>query len=108
MNFKIKTSKKDDTIIVSIVGNIMGVDVARIHEKIESIKKSHAGRIAIDLEETSFIDSHGLGVLIFAWKAMEQENRDLVLVSASKYVEDMLKSTNLHKVITIIDSVDKL
>lgn len=108
MSLKMKTHRHGRARILKITGDITGQDAAKIHGKLESLTKSHKGPVAVDLSETTFIDSHGLGVLIYIWKRLEDSQRELVFLNPAPFVEEMLTSTKLDRVFKVASSVDDL
>jgi anti-sigma B factor antagonist len=60
-------------------------------------------RLVVDLADTEFIDSTGLGVLIRALKRLRHRGGDLVLRSPRPNARKVLKITSLDRVIKIVD-----
>ena len=103
-----KRQRRGHARILKITGNITGQDAAKIHTRLQSLTKSHKGPVAVDLSETTFIDSHGLGVLIYIWKRLEDSQRELVFLNPAPFVREMLASTKLDRVFKVASSVDEL
>jgi anti-sigma B factor antagonist len=66
---------------------------------LEQILASGVERVVIDLENTSFIDSSGLGALIAALKKARQAGGDLRIAAPSEQVRMVLNLTNLDRVL---------
>jgi len=64
--------------------------------------------VVVDLSETTFIDSHGLGVFVYSWRLLETEQRSLVFVKPQGFIMTMFQSTNLDRVFKIVDSIEDL
>ena len=108
MSFKLKIKKTDRAIILVLSGDITGSSVGKISAKLESIQKIYEGTIAIDLSETTFIDSHGLGVFVFFYRRLSEVNRKLVFLKPSDFILDLFSGSNLVKIFTIVNSEDDL
>jgi anti-sigma B factor antagonist len=108
MSFKLKIKKTDRAVILVLSGDITGGSVGKISAKLESIQKIHEGTIAIDLSETTFIDSHGLGVFVFFYRRFSEVNRKLVFLKPSDFILDLFSGSNLVKIFTIVNSEDDL
>ncbi len=108
MSLKLKMKKHNDIPILVLSGDAVGQDVSKVAEKIESLIKSGAMKIAIDCEELDSIDSHGLGMFVFSWKLMEAQKRKLVFLSPSEFIRNLFEGANLHRVFTIVASVEEL
>ncbi|MEO5851861.1 MAG: STAS domain-containing protein [Nocardioides sp.] len=59
-----------------------------------------ASRIVIDLSDTSFVDSSGLGALVGGLKSARQAGGDLRIAGAAEQVRTVLALTNLDRVLT--------
>lgn len=62
--------------------------------------------IIIDLKETLFIDSSGLGVLVSGYKNASILHGSLKLSSLQSQVKSMFELTRLHRVFDIFVTVD--
>lgn len=63
-------------------------------------------RIVVDLAETTFLDSSGLGALIAGLKSARQQGGDLRIARPSAPVVMVLQMTNMDKVLRARDDVD--
>lgn len=73
------------------------LDVATAHavgERLTSLMGEHR-RIDLDLSELSFIDSTGLGVLVRATEAADQDGADLTIGALSEAVLRVVELTGL-------------
>ena len=108
MALKIKIKKHNDVPVVQIIGEAVGQDVVKISKKLESFLTSGDPKIAIDLSETTVVDSYGLGVFVFSWKQFTGQNRQLIFINPQGFVRDLFEGTNLDKVLKISESIDTL
>jgi len=108
MSFKVRIKKHNDLDVIELDGDVSGRDVGKIHEKLESIWNPAATRLGVDLSNVVFIDSHGLGMLIYIWKTLEGRGCELVFIAPGPFVKEMLASTNLQNLIRIVDSADRV
>jgi anti-anti-sigma factor len=108
MGLKIKNKKHGAIPVLQVEGDAIGREVMKISKKLESYLKSEEPVIAIDLSETTVIDSYGLGILIFSWKQFATQGRKLVFVNPQGFIKDLFDGTNLTKVVTIVDSIEAL
>ncbi|MEY3760254.1 MAG: hypothetical protein RIR39_1745 [Pseudomonadota bacterium] len=58
------------------------------------------GKLVIDMEKVSFIDSSACAVLISAFKGMQLKSGRLVLVTSSE-VQSLIELTRLHTIFEI-------
>jgi anti-sigma B factor antagonist len=108
MSLKVKVRKKGGFVIVGIEGSVSGTDVPRLQHKLDEAAKSEGDRIAVDLSETTFIDSHGLGMLIFEWKQLQAGKQDLTLICPAGFIRDILVNSNLQKIVRVVETEEGL
>lgn len=103
MSLKLKVRKVNSTPVLEVSGEITGDNVAKIIARLESLRNGGSKMIAVDLEETTFIDSHGLGAFVYSWRLLEEENRQLVFINPQGFVNNMFSGTNLDKIFKVIE-----
>ena len=108
MNFKLRLRKAGTTPILMIFGDVTGGNVGKITVKLESMLKASSEKVAIDLSKTTFIDSHGLGVFVFFFRRLSDENRQLIFLKPSEFIKDLFSGSNLDKIFTILDDEETL
>ena len=108
MNYRIKTKKEKNYLLLKISGNITSSNIHILAKKLDSLKKSKYNTFVIDLSETNYIDSHGLGVLVYSWKMMEKINKSLAFLNPREFVRNIFIGTNLDNMLRVIDTVEEL
>ena len=64
MELSVTTSRQDDVSVVTVAGEVDVYTAAQLRSVLdEEIGAGHA-RLVVDLDEVSFLDSTGLGVLV--------------------------------------------
>jgi anti-sigma B factor antagonist len=63
--------------------------------------------LVLDLTEVEFMDSSGLGVLVGAHQQAAVQGSSLILAGLHPRVAKILRITKLHKVFTVVESVDE-
>jgi len=64
--------------------------------------------IELDLSQTVFLDSHGLGALIALRNMMSRRKGVVRLLNPSRLVEQVLELTRLHRVLDIVKCEESL
>lgn len=108
MSCKIKTRKYKSLPVIQLEGEITAIDAPVISKKIESVAKKKASSIIVDLTNTSFIDSYGLGVFIYSWKKLKENNCELIFLNPQDFIKNIFHGTNLGNVFKTIDSLELL
>jgi anti-anti-sigma factor len=106
MNKKIVS---DEVPVIELTGRIIDGDVKIFQKKLDHFYNEMCPRIILDVTHATFIDSHGLGTIVYYHTLMQKEQRELVIVNANKnseaYLNNLFELTNLSKVLNIIDKV---
>jgi anti-sigma B factor antagonist len=104
MQLKLATRMKDGILVVDCIGRIVfGEESSLIRE---TIKKSLAetNRIVLNLGETSYIDSGGLGTLVGLRTSAQNAGGTIKLTNLTKRVGDLLQVTKLLTVFDVYNS----
>lgn len=91
---KLETETTSDEVIVRCIGKMIygNCEALRstVHELVPESK-----RLVLDLKETSYLDSFGLGVLVSVYLTAKRQQRQLKLVNVNQQAQQLLRITNL-------------
>ncbi|MBN1983541.1 MAG: STAS domain-containing protein [Chitinivibrionales bacterium] len=99
----IKTKNLQTSQTIQLKGVITAKTVPILSKTIQRLLKKECHTIIMDLSEIEYIDSHGLGVFVYAWKALDEQNKKLLFFCPKGAAHDILTTTNLHKIIPLIE-----
>jgi anti-sigma B factor antagonist len=100
--FAVEVTRGDAEVVLAVRGEIDLVTAPTLWESLaDAIPDTK--RLVVDLRDTQFIDSTGLGVLVRALKRLRHHGGDLVLRSPRPNARKILSMTCLDRVITIED-----
>ena len=85
---------------ISAAGRLNMVSAPKLRELVAEVVEGGSSRIVINLKETSFMDSSGLGALIGCLKAARQAGGDLRIAGVQPQVQMVLGLTSMDKVLT--------
>ncbi len=71
----------------------------------QALEISEVG-IVVDLSQTLFIDSAGLGALVSLLKGCNQHDKRLALASPTAQIRQIVELTRLHRLLDIYESVE--
>lgn len=80
----------------------------RLREALLDMAQMHDTVLLIDLSGVDYMDSSGVGTLVFIKREVEKQKRRLVLVGLQPRVRSVLEITHLDKFFTIADSVSEV
>jgi len=87
-------------------GRLNMVSAKRLREIFGDLVAGGTTRIVVDLAETTFLDSSGLGALIAGLKSARQAGGDLRIARPTASVTTVFELTNLDRVLRPRDSVE--
>lgn len=101
------TVTNDDVPVIALNGRVADMEVKRVQQAIDQLYKKKVLKIIVDVSKADFLDSHGLGTIIYYHSLMQKENRQLLILNTntdrSAYINRLFKLTNLDKVLNIVD-----
>ncbi len=91
--------------VVTPRGRLNAVSARRLKDVLAELVAGGTVRIVVDLGETTFLDSSGLGALIAGLKSARQADGDLRVVRPTPAVRAVFELTNLDRVLQAGDDV---
>jgi anti-sigma B factor antagonist len=102
MSFKVVIRELDGVTVLDLDGRItLGEGSTLLRELIRERLRNGQRRILINLAQTSYMDSSGLGELVSGYRAVKNEGGELKLLNLNKKVSDLLQITKLYTVFDI-------
>jgi anti-sigma B factor antagonist len=105
MDFSVDTNG-DGIAVVVPQGRLNMVSAKRLREILADLVSRGSTRIVVDLADTTFLDSSGLGALIAGLKSARQAGGDLRIARPTPSVLTVFELTNLDRVLRPRDSVE--
>lgn len=94
------------TVVIRPSGRLNMVAAPALRDVITEAVDERSSHVVVDLSETEFIDSSGLGALIAGLKAARAAGGDLRIAAPTPQVTTALELTNLHRILKPYPSVD--
>jgi anti-sigma B factor antagonist len=96
----------DDTRIVSVEGEVDLFTAPEFRQRVFAPMARAVRRLIVDLSDTTFIDSAGLGVLIEAHRHLASRGGTMIVVCDHDAIVKTFRITGLDGVFTLASSVD--
>ncbi len=98
----VSSDSTDNTCVVSVPSTLTVVEAVNFEQTVRTCCRSNPNltRLVIDLSQTTFIDSSGLGSLVICYRTCEEQNIVLVLRGVQEQVQMVLSLTDLDQVFT--------
>jgi len=105
---KINIVEKYAAAVIELNGDFMGGPKdAEFSESLRKLLSDGKKNIIIDLKETGFVNSSGLGMLISGYTTVKNSGGELKLANVTEKIESLLVITKLTSVFTNYKSVDE-
>lgn len=91
------------TLVVSGLAELAAANAPSFRDKVRSLIQPATRLLEIDLSQTGFLDSSGLGALISLHKTMRQQEGNLRLRAPTTPVRQILELTRLHRLFEITE-----
>jgi anti-anti-sigma factor len=112
MALSISVKKHKGIPVLKLDGRVIGVDSDKLKGKFESLFKKKSEKIIVDISKTEFIDSNGLGIILYYHTLIQKNGRELILLNSNPspqaYMTRLLEFTQLTNVFKVITSLEAL
>jgi anti-anti-sigma factor len=107
---ELETSRRGTAVVVRPVGRLNMVAAPEVRRAIDGLVADGESRIVMDLTDTGFVDSSGLGALVAGLRTTRQAGGDLRIAAPGEQVLTALRLTNLDRILrphgTVEDAID--
>lgn len=101
---KLTQEVRGDVVILRPSGQLMGgPDAENVRDLVPTLLRQGHRKILIDLEDVSWVNSTGLGVLIASHQAAIREGAQLKMMRASRRIDSIFGVTRLNTVFQLFD-----
>jgi len=104
MDFSHEIIEEDKIAVISTPERIDASNSSVLKELITDIVSKNIYKIVVDLSNTNFIDSSGLGALVSKISICKNNNGDVRLVVLSDRVKEVLEITHLNKILKLFQN----
>lgn len=105
---KIKHQVKNNVLILTITGNMMGgTDSQEFHATLKDFIQQGYRNFLLDLGKVKWMNSSGIGTLMSSWGSICLVSGNLKLANATKKIQSLLVITQLIQFFETFESVDR-
>ena len=108
MSVKVSTRQVGKVTVVDAPARITAGEAATsLRDTIRSLASGGRKKLLVNLADTSYMDSSGIGELVSAFTTLANQGGVMKLLKLTKRVEDLLQSTKLYTVFEVYDDEAK-
>lgn len=97
MDLTIETQRSGAWTVLRVAGELDLHTSPPLRDRISELLDGGTSRLAIDLEQVSFMDSSSLGILVAALKRIQEKDGDLALVGVNGSPLKVLSLTGIDR-----------
>jgi anti-anti-sigma factor len=90
--------------VIKPKGILDGTKTSEFRQKIDEIIESGAKVILVDFSDVTFMDSSGLGALVFSLKTVRAAGAQLFLCSINEQIKMLFELTSLDRVFNMVSN----
>jgi anti-sigma B factor antagonist len=98
----------NDTVVMRPSGSINSTTVPELNSSLDELMDSGRHTIVVDLSETDFISSSGVGLLLGTVSSLREKGGDLVLMNIPNLVNDIFDILNIKMHFRLIEDLNEL
>jgi anti-anti-sigma factor len=100
-----RSSRHDKWFIMSVAGKFVVKNLAQIRMAFDEAEKNNESFLAVDLSETTLLDSSALSVLINLNKRVAEKGGKLILLGPNQEISEMFEVVGFNKIIPVYNSI---
>ncbi|MFV2005890.1 MAG: STAS domain-containing protein [Longimicrobiales bacterium] len=99
-----QVSKENDVTVVAVEGQLIVGNRQELKQKVLEELENGERKFVVDFDQTGYIDSSGLGVLVSLSKKIREQGGELRLASLNEDLRTLFELTKLDTLFKIADS----
>jgi anti-sigma B factor antagonist len=96
LTFETRKTPQETTVVC--VGKVTSSTSPLLYSTVQPLIAG-SKRILLDLTDVTYVDSSGIGVLVRLWIGTKRENCELKVVNLNERIKDLLRISNLSKIL---------
>lgn len=104
----LKFDKKDDKLIVYLMGELDHHSAEEVRVKIDDrIDRDNIRKVILNFSGVTFMDSSGIGVVIGRYKKMKNRSGNLCVAEINRTVNKVFEISGMYKIIDVYRNIDE-
>lgn len=105
---RVTTATVDGVPVARVSGEVDLRTSPQLREHLLDLARRGADRVLVDLSAVPYMDSSGVGTMVFVKREIERAGGRLILVGLQPRVRSVFEITNLQKFFNIAQSVEEV
>ena len=96
----------ESTHVVNLNGEFDALAAEDVRQAFSDLLENYAGDVVVDMTGVTFIDSSGIGAIVFLYKRLYATSRKLSIVGLNKQPQDMISLLRIDKTISTYQNMN--
>jgi anti-sigma B factor antagonist len=105
-DFSLDAAERDNHIVLAVKGDVDAYTAPRLRELLIEFSNQPDPHIVVDLNETDFLDSTGIGVLVMGVKLVRSQQGDFKIACNRNQILKLLDISGISQLLPVFESVD--
>ena len=93
-------------LVINLSGEMDALGCSQIRPELENITQSSNHHIILDINQISFIDSSGIGSIVFLFKRLKEQGRTMEIIGVQGQPQELIKLLRINSAIPITEVVN--
>ena len=101
MDFRVTIGFQGDVAVIRLRGELDVHTTPTLRAAVDGALDAEVGAVVLDLGDLTFVDSHGIGVIVGCYRAATSSGTALTIRDPSPAVEQILAITAIDRLLTV-------
>lgn len=99
--------ERENASVVSVKGQVTEKNVGKLKKMLDDLLDSEKHKVVLDFEDTAYLDSSGLAVIVSRTREFRKKKGDLRLAAMNDKVKEIFDVTFLSQLFRIYDNPEE-
>ncbi len=106
MNIK-QLNSNNEQLIILLTGEMDAEGCSKIRPQLEAITQQQQSHIILDISGISFIDSSGIGAIVFLFKRLKEQQRSMGIIGVQGQPHELMTLLRIDSAIPLNSGADQ-
>ncbi len=96
--------QQDQQTVLTLSGSLDSEETLTLKPIIDQFIETESTHLTVEMTEVHFLDSSGIGILVYAFKRLRSDEREITLRNVQGQPSDLMRMLRIDKAITMESS----
>ena len=98
---------ENGNLVIQLSGEMDALGCSKIRPNLEEIANQTHLHTVLDINQISFIDSSGIGAIVFLFKRLKQQGRSLEIIGVQGQPQELMTLLRIDAAIPVTATIDR-